>query len=1762
MKLINDNLKIMEKYDLDKNSETYIVESLDDTSNKYFLEVLDKNIYGSLIGDYIDYYKTYKNLSHKYILKTIDFKRVESINLRPIYGNFYYMLTEYNKWDTLETINKGYTSKDLAKVFIKLFTVIDFLHFSNFSYDYLTPDNIYISDDFDIKLSSIGKIIGYKYEKEKQLINYKYISPELFKNPSKTNFYRDYYSLGVLLEEFLLPSIEKNDAYNKEYVNKMINNLKIKDFDSKEDKLKNYIKGLSSLFKIDFDLNYKLEREKLYFDINPIGIDDHIKKILDIDNSMVKRVSKVNGLIINGKAGTGKTKVLNEINNRLDLEGCNVYRINTEDNELKIDALKLFIIQLASALHLEYEFLHDDNTIYITIDSIKHKYNLNFLDDKYNLLNKIAESFINISRIKPVYISIGNLSEANTEIFNDMDFIISRIKIHNIIFLFSIDLETIESTDIKLMISNKIKNKTFIELKLSNLNEFETINLIKAVVGSHSFPLEFSKLLYKESLGNPRYLDILIKHFFDTGEMFIGEDGEWKILTSDLDNIYFPQNFTETIKTSFKNLSRLELQVLEITSCFESSAEGEIVFELLGVGRGDYKKTIASLMEKHILIKNKNEITSKLIFNEGELKRYVYNSLGEDKRIDYHFKLSELLLNKKANGQGIDFNSLIKHISGSGRLDLLYEIIKERIASEKVKNNEHIIPLLELLFSKLESKNHKKRLPVVEQIIDTYISMGKYSFAEPYIDRLDVISKEMGLKDKEVKAVLYRFEIYARTNNLLKAKDLSKKLRTISLVRENKEFLLNYIRIEVLYLQAVGRTNETIGLLKKAINLSNTSNIKSSLGDFYNLLGIAYYFNGQHERALENYELAIREYDYSPSFYNVVKPLSNIGSIYNEVFTLPKKALDYFLQSYHISVENNLLAIQSLLLNNIGEVYFNMADFENAEIYFKKSNQLSKLNKDRTMEYLATINLGLTNISREKLRDGVNIFQTLRRMNKQDPIIDAEINMKYLYFLGFFHTGLGDLMIGKKYSQVSADKSKDISLIEYMKSQSRVFYIDSILKMQIDQGELKRQITLYRKQGSVLDRAFFILNLAYLSLRLNEDDIFAYLIEEFNTIDNLEVLNVIEYDIKILNNLYSDDKDSLIESLSLLNNKDINLSISRIRYLSHLGKKFYDLELYDYAIKALLGSLDLFYKTTYDLGIDGFEEKLEFYYSIDKVKDLLIEVMENGFNIDLTNFDSNLKNSYGDLRQYIKALNKENILKIYNKNENMDLYANLLSLTLNFYGGFDENINQLLKFISLHTLADFVELRVFNYPKGGETSRYSYNPNNKENEINSVILKAMSEGENILINKSNDKYYKSNYEDYISKEQVALIGIPIYDPELDYNNKDKRNIYKKKEAYASLILSSSSGINLFDKEALEMVLGVSKLIHLNLENGKLYRKSNYDKLTGVLTRSSIERHLEELTKDHIEVKSNFAVMMLDIDKFKNVNDTYGHQVGDNVLTCIGTILKNTLRASDYVGRYGGEEFLIILDNINKENSFKVAKKILSSIEEYKGFGLKEKVTVSIGISKFPEHTVFKDELIYKADQALYYAKEVLRRNQVALWNSEMEDIENIQSYVHSIAFGQFANNTNNLVSLVDVALMNRQEFSMESRIFSFLGTLIDGTEAELASLLFISPKGLNKQYTRKIGCDAFVKDLDIDKELFKKAIKSNESFTLIDWNSKEKTHYKADTFDIKSLILSPLIYNGRLKGLVYLEVPLKRKEFTNNNIGFVETISGVFASNL
>ena len=177
------------------------------------------------------------------------------------------------------------------------------------------------------------------------------------------------------------------------------------------------------------------------------------------------------------------------------------------------------------------------------------------------------------------------------------------------------------------------------------------------------------------------------------------------------------------------------------------------------------------------------------------------------------------------------------------------------------------------------------------------------------------------------------------------------------------------------------------------------------------------------------------------------------------------------------------------------------------------------------------------------------------------------------------------------------------------------------------------------------------------------------------------------------------------------------------------------------------------------------------------------------------------------------------------------------------------------------------------------------------------------------------------------------------------------------------------------------LLGLLKEKNIALiQRNRILKKDAYiDPLTTLLNR----RGLEENIKQYNMFTSHVGVMILDIDKFKNVNDTYGHHIGDVVIKGIASVLKKSLRDEDYVARWGGEEFVVVLINVELAQAQNVADKIRMNIEKctFESVG---KVTCSFGVSIAKNSTMSFEQVLENADKALYQAKE-LGRNRVCSW---------------------------------------------------------------------------------------------------------------------------------------------------------------------------------
>jgi diguanylate cyclase (GGDEF)-like protein/PAS domain S-box-containing protein len=171
----------------------------------------------------------------------------------------------------------------------------------------------------------------------------------------------------------------------------------------------------------------------------------------------------------------------------------------------------------------------------------------------------------------------------------------------------------------------------------------------------------------------------------------------------------------------------------------------------------------------------------------------------------------------------------------------------------------------------------------------------------------------------------------------------------------------------------------------------------------------------------------------------------------------------------------------------------------------------------------------------------------------------------------------------------------------------------------------------------------------------------------------------------------------------------------------------------------------------------------------------------------------------------------------------------------------------------------------------------------------------------------------------------------------------------------------------------------------------IHRMALQDSLTGLANRNLLKKRLDENLKTARRNKSSLAVMFLDLDNFKPVNDLYGHGVGDKLLQIVSERLLAAARETDTVARLGGDEFAIVLTNIDDVNAIStIAERILGSIQEPVIIDDKTlQIGTSIGVSFYPDDSLNPDELIRMADVALYKAKEAGRRT-YRLYNAKMD----------------------------------------------------------------------------------------------------------------------------------------------------------------------------
>lgn len=215
----------------------------------------------------------------------------------------------------------------------------------------------------------------------------------------------------------------------------------------------------------------------------------------------------------------------------------------------------------------------------------------------------------------------------------------------------------------------------------------------------------------------------------------------------------------------------------------------------------------------------------------------------------------------------------------------------------------------------------------------------------------------------------------------------------------------------------------------------------------------------------------------------------------------------------------------------------------------------------------------------------------------------------------------------------------------------------------------------------------------------------------------------------------------------------------------------------------------------------------------------------------------------------------------------------------------------------------------------------------------------------------------------------SIIGVPL----------------KFKDEIVGVMNLSKRVVGKFTRSEIRLISLLADQAAVAIFNASMYRRlaqmANTDSVTGLPNRRALDERLQEEWRLAEQTQLPFAVVMMDLDGFKAVNDTFGHNIGDELLYSLFNFLAQRMRSSDFLARYGGDELTLVMRNTDIDAAQTVTKKVIELMQEYRFAypkGKEMKLGITAGIAIYPTHASNPSDMIRAADSALYHAKKYNR----------------------------------------------------------------------------------------------------------------------------------------------------------------------------------------
>jgi len=643
-----------------------------------------------------------------------------------------------------------------------------------------------------------------------------------------------------------------------------------------------------------------------------------------------------------------------------------------------------------------------------------------------------------------------------------------------------------------------------------------------------------------------------------------------------------------------------------------------------------------------------------------------------------------------------------------------------------------------------------------------------------------------------------------------------------------------------------------------------------------------------------------------------------------------KEILDEVLK---FSMENNLYKVKAWTCYYLGWYYGDMSEYSNALDTFLIANDTFEIINDKKGLIYACN--GLTNIYCQ-----IGQFKLANEWGLKGIYLAEETNENDALIVLLINTGVNYIQM--KYFQKSKDIFNSIKMMNFeLTKQQQIACKLSLAEIEINIGDPKVALE-YLDEVSNLDNelsnntseAYKLKGMAYFML---------------NEYDNAHKEYVKCYDFSNKQG-YTYEKCSVMIEWSKL-----SFVIGRQQDAINILKEVVDVsKLGDFQM-LLKESYNILYKTYKQLGNtkDALKYLEEYILIDDQIYDYEQNQLMAKMNINHTKREANLYKLLYDKTELLSFIGQKII-------SNLDL--NLIINIIN------KEIYKLIK-TDIFGIAIYDGTKdevAFNFAKGSSDviEITSFNIND-DSSFGAYCLKNKAE---IIIGNVEEEYSK-----YVSRNYVH-----------NDSQFEKSRIYTPliiKDKVVGLMTVQSYIENAYDKSDLNTLRIIANYSAIAIDNALSYRKiekiATYDNMTGFLTRFEIIRLGEIIYEKHRNNDIGFCVIMIDIDNFKSINDSYGHVFGDKALNMVTDTVSKCIRTTDYIGRYGGDEFLLICPGAEQEEAIDVAERIRKTIcsKTYLiGENVTVNITLSLGVYEFGKNEISFIDGVKMADKYLYNAK--------------------------------------------------------------------------------------------------------------------------------------------------------------------------------------------